>query len=159
MRTISLLFAIALACSLAAAQTKISISGKCVPGESHSIEAGDHPGHVYTVSRFTCTYTKPFDIAGLKSKDFGGAGFQEDDGNKVREDHSSAVGSMDNGDKYYARAQRTITAKDEKSGIGHGTWNYTGGTGRLKGLKGGGTFKCTPEGDCDLEGEYSLPSK
>jgi len=51
MRTVNLLFAIALACSLATAQTKISGSAACAPVvESHSIEVGDHPGHVYVVS-------------------------------------------------------------------------------------------------------------
>lgn len=98
----------------------------------------------------------------IPGKGHTGVTFQEFDGDRVREDHSSAVGSMDNGDKYYVRAQRTITAKEERTGIDQGTWNFTGGTGKLKGLKGKGTFKCTSEGDnatCDIEGEYTLPSK
>jgi hypothetical protein len=69
---------------------------------------------------------------------------------------------MDNGDKYYVRTQAIAPMKDQKLESEAGTWNFTGGTGKLKGLKGKGTYKCTPEGDnvnCDVQGEYSLPSK
>ena len=159
MRTISLLFAIVLACSLAAAQTKVSGTGECPgkPDEIHSIEVGDHPGHIYQISKSTCTWTKPLEIGGLKSKDHTGVEFVEIDGNIIRE-RSSAIGAMDNGDKYYMRTQATSRTNEPTEG----TWNFTGGTGKLKGLKGKGTYKCTPEGDnakCDGEGECTLPSR
>ena len=42
-----------------------------------------------------------------------------------------------------------------------GTWTYTGGTGKLKGIKGKGTFKGTPNPDgtmtYQVDGEYQLP--
>jgi hypothetical protein len=45
---------------------------------------------------------------------------------------------------------------------GDGTWSFTGGTGKLKGLKGKGTYKDsgTPDGklEAQLEGDYSLPA-
>ena len=163
-RTLSLLFAITAAASLATAQNKLSGSATCPgkPGESHSIEVGDHPGHAYVISKSVCTWTKPFEIAGIKSKDHTIVGFQEIDGSKIT-DRSSAVGTMDNGDKYYVRAQGTSRTKDQKFEGNDGSWNFTGGTGKLKGLKGKGTYKCAPEGDnnrCDIiEGEYTLPSK
>jgi len=40
-----------------------------------------------------------------------------------------------------------------------GTWGFTGGSGKLKGIKGKGTFTCSPSGDgvaCEVEGEYQL---
>jgi hypothetical protein len=40
-----------------------------------------------------------------------------------------------------------------------GTWGFTGGSGKLKGIKGKGTFTCAPSGDgvaCEVEGEYQL---
>ena len=44
---------------------------------------------------------------------------------------------------------------------GEGTWSFTGGTGKLKGLKGKGTFKssgATADATEDqVEGEYTLP--
>lgn len=42
---------------------------------------------------------------------------------------------------------------------GKGTWGFTGGTGKLKGIKGKGTYTCKPSGDentCEVEGEYEL---
>ena len=42
-----------------------------------------------------------------------------------------------------------------------GTWSFTGGTGKLKGIKGKGTYKGTgaPDGTVtyEVEGEYELP--
>ena len=42
-----------------------------------------------------------------------------------------------------------------------GTWSFTGGTGKLKGIKGKGTCKGTfkPDGTSswDMEGEYQMP--
>jgi hypothetical protein len=52
--------------------------------------------------------------------------------------------------------------KDQNYESGEGTWSFTGGTGKLKGIKGKGMYKCKPEGDnvtCDIEGEYTLPAK
>jgi len=163
MTIVKLLFAITLAASVAAGQTKISGSLQCSPKpiETHSIEVGDRPGHAYEIDKVTCTWTKPAEIAGLKSKDYTSVSSGEFDGNKLRY-HASGFGSMDNGDKCYVRLQGTVTMKDQKMESDEGTLNYTGGTGKLKGLKGKGTYKCTPEGDnttCDMEGEYSLPSR
>ena len=164
MRMGNLLLAITLAASVAAGQTKVSGSAQCSgkPIESHSIEVGDHPGHTYEISKGSCAWTKPMEIAGLKSKDHTSVDFSEIDGNKASSFQSSAVGSMDNGDKYYSRAQSSPTTKNQKPESGEGTFTFTGGTGKLKGLKGKGTYTCTPEGDnviCDVQGEYSLPSK
>jgi hypothetical protein len=126
-----------------------------------AIEIGDHRGHAYVISKGPCTWTKPLKIAGLQTKDHTGVGFSEINGNKARE-HSSAVGGMDNADKYYVRTQGTAAMKDGKFESSEGTWSFTGGTGKLKGLKGEGTYKCTNQGEnnnCDVEGEYTLPSK
>jgi len=163
MTIFKLLCAITLAASVAAAQNKLSGTVQCPaqPNESLSIEVGDHPGHAYVISKGACTWTKPLEIAGLKSKDDAAAGFAEVDGNRARE-HSSQVDAMDNGDKYYVRTQGTATTKDQKFESGEGTWSFAGGTGKLKGVKGKGTYKCKPEGDnvnCDVEGEYTLSSK
>jgi hypothetical protein len=164
MTIVKLLLAITWAASVAAAQTQLSGTAQCSgkPTESYTIEVGDHPGHAYVISKGPCTWTKPMEIAGLKSKDQTGVDFSEIDGNKSRT-HGSGVGSMDNGDKFYFRNQDAPTMNDQKPESGELTFTFTGGTGKLKGLKGKGTVKCTPEGDnvnCDIiQGEYSLPTK
>jgi len=163
MRIFKLLCAIALGACLSAAQTKVSGTAECSeqPSDSHAIEVGDHPGHAYTIGRETCTWTKPLEIAGLKSTGDSAADFMEVDGNKGR-DHSSRVGTTDGGDKFYVRTEGTDVLKGQKLESGEGTWSFAGGTGKLKGLKGKGTYKCEPAGDnidCDVEGDYTLPSK
>jgi hypothetical protein len=163
MNIVKLLFAIVLAASIAAAQNKVSGTAQCPgkPGESHSIEVGDHPGHSYNVAKGECTWTKPLEIAGLKTTGDSAADFMEVDGNRARE-HSFRVETTDGGDKYYVRTQGTDTMKDQKLESGQGTWSFAGGTGKLKGIKGKGTYKCMPSGDnvdCDVEGEYTLPAK
>lgn len=161
--TIKLLCTIALAASIAAAQTKVSGTAQCPgkPGESHSIEVGDHPGHSYNVAKAECTWTTPLEIAGLKTTSDSAADFMEIDGSRARE-HSFRVETTDGGDKYYVRTQGTDTMKEGKLAGGEGTWSFAGGTGKLKGVKGKGTYKCQPAGDnvdCDVEGEYTLASK
>src|SRR5438132_5375686 len=144
MRIVNVLVAITLAVSAAAGQTKISGSVHC-PGkadESHTLEVGDHPGHVYIIEKGTCTYTTPAEIAGVKVIDETGVSFTEIDGKNVRF-HSSDVGRMENGDKYFGGIRGSAVTNEPGSG---GTWTFTGGTGKLKGLKGKGTFKCTFEG-------------
>jgi hypothetical protein len=98
------------------AQTKLSGTAQCpaTPSESHATEVGDHPGHAYTIVKGGCTWTKPFEIAGLKSKDDAAAEFSEIDANRAR-DHSSRVEGMDNGDECYLRTQGTHTMKDQNT--------------------------------------------
>ena|SRR5437016_7596423 len=61
-----------------AAQTKLSGAGTCAkPDVTHTIPIGDRPNHAFTISKTTCRWTKPFAIAGLRSK--GGTGVQSDE--------------------------------------------------------------------------------
>jgi hypothetical protein len=58
---------------------------------------------------------------------------------------------MDSGDKVFAchQGEGTYAYGNE------GTWSFTGGSGKLKGIKGKGTYTCSPSG-WDIEGEYQL---
>jgi hypothetical protein len=166
MRIVNVLVAITLAASAAAGQTKISGSMHCGGGkgdESHRIEVGDHPGHVYMIDKGTCTNTTPLEIAGVKVKgDYTGVTFTEID-TKIVRSHGSDITTMENGDKVFGTTQGTASPNDPNFG---GTWTYTGGTGKFRGIKGKGTYKCKFEGklgespsNCEWEGEYSLPAK
>ena len=143
MKTFKLLCAIALAASMAAAQTKVSGTAQCPgkPGESHAIDVSDHPGHAYTIAKAECTWTKPMEIKGLKTTGDSSADFMEVDGSRARE-HSFRVETTDGGDKYYIRTQGTDAMKDQNFVSGEGTWSFAGGTGKLKGIKGKGTYPC-----------------
>jgi hypothetical protein len=142
------------------AQTKNSGTIQCgKPDPAHTIEVGDKPNHSLGVSKSTCTWTKPLDIAGLKSKD-GYSVFTADTTGDKFSGHGIHVSTMDNGDKIYVRFQGGGSTKDGVTQVDSGTWSYTGGTGKLKGIKGHGTYKGKGSADgvtYEVEGDYQLP--
>jgi hypothetical protein len=146
----------------AVAQTKISGTGKCgQPEKQEAIEAGDRPGHMLTIAKAACTWTTPFEVAGVKTKTYTAATTMDASGQKATV-RGYVVVTMENGDKTFVRInQGTATmTKDGKPVSGEGTWSYTGGTGKFKGITGKGTYKSKPAGDTFedmIEGEYSLP--
>ena len=102
---------------------------------------GDKPGHVLILEKGTgspCTWSVPAEIAGLKSTEWNGADTVDVMGAKFQT-RGYGVMTMENGDKAYARYQGAGTVK-EGVATSEGTWSYTGGTGKLKGLKGKGTL-------------------
>jgi hypothetical protein len=69
------------------------------------------------------------------------------------------VGIMDNGDKFYITFH-WATLKDGHPESVKGDWVFTGGTGKLKGIRGKGTYTATENetgGEANMEGEYSVP--
>ena len=158
----SLAVALVLA-AVAGAQTKMSGTIQCgKPDPQHMIEAGDRANHSYMIGKVNCTWTKTFEIAGVQSKDGGSTFFEEISGNSSR-GHAVHTTTMANGDKAYVRYQGTSTYKDGAPQSAEGKWSFTGGTGKLKGLKGQGTTKGKAGADgsvtYEIEGEYQLPTK
>ena len=153
------LFVLALAIA-AKAQTRISGVLQCAkPDPQHMIQVGDRPNHVFVISQSKCTWTKPFEMAGIEAKEQVDTGFSEISGDTAR-DRGYGTGTMANGDNYHVRWQGRSTLKAGALQSVEGKWSFTRGTAKLKGLKGQGTFKCTPAGEgtsCDVEGEYQLP--
>ena len=148
--------------ALAGAQTKISGVALCAPpNPAHQLTVGDKPGHAYGVAQGTCTWTQPWEIAGVKNTQGIGTQIQEIMGDtmKVR---GTFVDSMANGDKASYNFEFTLATKtDGPHAINH-KWELVGGTGKLAGVKGKGTCIGTPAGsDGSLnyacEGEYTLP--
>src|SRR6266478_6253433 len=127
--------------TISLAQTKISGTVQCGKSdEQHALEVGDHPGHSLMISKGRCTWTKPMDIAGTQTKEDLGTNFDEVHGNKSQ-GHGYVGGTMANGDKMYVRIQGSSTLKDSVVDSAEGAWSFTGGTGKLKGVKGKGTYK------------------
>lgn len=163
MRTISLL-AVGAALSFAtvvAAQTKISGTSQCgKPDQQQKIDVGDRPDHAFTISQGKCTWTKPWEIAGIQSKEGVGTSFAEISGTTART-RGYFVDTMANGDKAHYRTESADTLKDGVPQSVDGKWTLIRGTGKLKGIKGQGTYKCQAAGEgstCDVEGEYTLPA-
>lgn len=149
-----------LACMSAGAQTKLSGTLTCNKADpSYKVEAGDRPGHVYVLEKNACTWTQPADIGGDKMKDGYSVGTTEVTGTRaiVRGTH---VTTMASGDKTFVAFRDSYSIKDGKPADSKGEWGYTGGTGKLKGLRGKGTYKATENADGTItvavEGEYEL---
>jgi hypothetical protein len=145
----------------ASAQTKVSGTLQCAkPDQQQAIAVGDRPNHSFAISQTKCTWTKPLEMAGIQTKEDVYTGFNEVSGNRARGQLYGVV-TMTNGDKYYVRGQGSTTMKDGVPESAEGTWSFAGGTGKLKGLKGKGTYKGkgAPDGTStyEVEGEYELP--
>jgi hypothetical protein len=145
---------------VAGAQTKITGSAHCAKGDpSYSIEVTDHPGHTWKLEKAVCTWTTPIEIAGIKTKDGVDVRSIESTATKMTSS-GTHVSTMENGDKFYVSFHDTAAVKDGKPGNAMGTWSFTGATGKLKGLKGKGTyvgkFQADGSADVDVEGEYTM---
>jgi hypothetical protein len=147
--------------ALAAAQTKISGTVKCGnPDQQSKLDIGDKPGHAFAISQGKCTWTKPMEIAGIQTKEDVDTSTEEITTNKVRAS-GYVLGTMSNGDKFIVRTDGTDTMKDGKPEGTSGTWKFVSGTGKIKGIKGGGKFTGKPDAEgamvIEVEGEYTLP--
>jgi hypothetical protein len=151
---------LSLTTTLATAQTKTVGDGKCAkPDQQQSLDVGDRAGHALAIARVSCTWTNPWEMAGLKTKDYAVTAVDDVSGAKVQE-RGYVVVTMDNGDKAFVRYSGTSTTAKDGSTAGDGTWSYTGGTGKLKGLTGKGTYKSAGNADSatdHVEGDYMLP--
>jgi len=85
------------------AQTKLSGAGTCAkPDVTHTIAIGDRPNHSFTISQYKCRWTKPFAIAGLRSK--GGAGVQSDElSDSTSQFHGYFLDTMSDGNQAHYR--------------------------------------------------------
>jgi hypothetical protein len=162
-RLLWILAATCLAVSTSLAQTpasgKTASSWKCsVPNPVNALPVGDEPNHMYAVEQVKCTATKG-EIAGVKEKEGTGTEFAEVTGDTSK-GHGVFVETLDNGDKAFVSYTFTGTSKNKMMVSGSNKWTFTGGTGMLKGVKGGGTCKAkgNPDGSAnfDCSGTYTL---
>ncbi|HYW45822.1 MAG TPA: hypothetical protein VE959_23360 [Bryobacteraceae bacterium] len=141
-----------------AAQSKQSGVGKCEekPEISQPAEVGDRANHRLVLTKQACTWTTPMEMGGLKSKSYVITVLSDVAGTRSQ-DRGYVVTTMDNGDKAYVRFQgaSTFPAKEGEPGTGEGTWTYTGGTGKLRGLTGKGTYKSANSED-HVDGEWAI---
>ena len=158
MRRFLLAVAVVFFCAaVASAQTKVSGTAQCpgTPDVQHTIPAGDFPEHTLGVEQSKCTWSKPQEIGADKSKDARVTQTTEVTESLLRV-HGVIVVTMESGDKIFGWYQGTAPAKDAQVTEGlKGSWEYTGGSGKFKGIKGKGTFTCGDDG-CVVEGEYQL---
>lgn len=153
-----ILMALAAVCfALAAASAQPKVFGTFQCGKAYPqlvIPVGDRPDHSLGLYQSNCTYTKPIEISGAKSTEA-----VNTLSNDVIGDATSwrgfMVATMDSGDKFFILYQGAGERKRGAFVRNKGTRSFSGGSGRLNGIRGKGTYTCTPSG-CDLEGEYQL---
>jgi len=145
----------------ASGQTKFSGSQTCTkPDPNYTVAVDDRMNHVMSLTKDKCTWTKG-ELAGVQLKvdddtiwsDISGA---------AAVDRGYGVTQLANGDKAFVRFDGRTTLMNDAPVSGRGTWTFTGGTGKLKGLKGKGTYtgKYASDGSAtfDVEGDYQLPT-
>jgi hypothetical protein len=149
-------------CATAAqAQTKFTASQLCAKPDSQLIvPVDDRPGHALGVLHFKCQWTTPIQIGSDASKDGEDVETIEISGHSQRAD-GRHMSTMQSGDRIFVSYWGQETMKDSELVASKGTWAFTGGTGKLKGIIGKGTYTCAPSGDstgCDVQGQYQLTS-
>jgi hypothetical protein len=157
----SLLFlGVLVAFSLSAA-TKTSGTAMCKqdPASPAPLAANDAPGHAFVVGKAQCTWTG-FPVAGQEYKEGVSISMGEISGDTNTYSGYHVATTM-TGDTSVSKFQGSTKMKDGKPVSESGTWTLTGGTGKLKGIKGKGTYTGTANADGSMsykvEGEYSLP--
>ena len=146
----------------AGAQTKFTGTVQCAKADpDYNVDAGDHPGHSFNLSKSSCKWGADTTINGLKITDDVGAGIGETTATKTTTS-GTRMGTMENGDKFFATVRDSSPMKDGKPTDIEGTFTITSGTGKLKGIKGHGTYKVIPAADgsatVTVDGEYTMPA-
>jgi len=146
--------------SAASAQTKVSGKAHCAKGDpEHAIEVGDAAGHVLTLRKAACTWNEGMEIAGMKAKTGLDVASGEVTGATMR-DNGYHTATMDNGDRFTVHFTGTAKMNKDNTGTFDGKWSFVSGTGKLKGIKGSGTYKGTAaadgSSDVTVEGDYAM---
>ena len=131
------------------------------PEKEYAFEVGDRPGHSLIISQRKCIWTKPLEVIGTHTKDGIATQFVEQmEG--ILHLHGFEVDTLDSGDKLTLRIMGQIAGESGPAKIA-GRWGLMRGTGKLKGIKGGGGYEgqLAPDGSItfELEGEYVPPDR
>lgn len=126
------------------------------PDPEYSIDVPDRPGHALVLGKRKCMWTEPMVLLGAKTKTGEADSFTERMEGTLHI-HSFEVDTLDDGEKLTWQSQGQVLA--EKGPVSSkGRWSLMRGTGKFKGIKGGGTYEGTLEADdvltLELEGVY-----
>jgi hypothetical protein len=126
------------------------------PDPEHSIEVPDRPGHALMISKRKCIWTEPMVVIGAKTRDGVAVSFTEKMEGTLHT-HGFEVDTLDNGEKLTWQSMDQVLA-EKGPATAKGRWSLMRGTGKYKGIKGGGTYEGKLEADdvlvLDLEGIY-----
>lgn len=153
--------ALAVLVTTSAAQTSMKLDGKvdCAkPEPQHVVEVKDAEKHAMILGVAKCSWNSGT-LGGQQLKDEEDTITSDATGNSSN-DKGYGVGSVANGDKYFVHFKGTSVLKDGVPVSAECTWKFTGGTGKLSGIKGKGTCKGTFQKDgaaaWEIKGDYEL---
>jgi len=126
------------------------------PDPAYALDVPDRSGHALLLTHRKCTWTQPLVILGAKTKDGVAVNFTEKMEGTLHM-HGFEVDTLDDGEKLTMRTMNQVLA--EKGPVStRGRWSFMRGTGKYKGIKGGGTYEGKLEADnsltLNLEGDY-----
>lgn len=120
------------------------------PDPAYSLDVPDRAGHSLIINHRKCTWTEPLVILGAKTKTGVEDGFTEKMEGTLHV-HSYEVDTLDDGEKISMKIEAHILA--EKGPVTtRGRFNFMSGSGKFKGIAGGGTC----EGNLDAEDVLTL---
>jgi hypothetical protein len=126
------------------------------PEKAYTIDVPDRPGHSLIITHRKCTWTEPMEILGGKTKDGEWDSFVERMEGSLRP-HSYEIDTMDDGEKITFQTMGHVES-DKNPTTTKGRFSYMRGTGKYKGIKGGGTYEGNIDANdvmtLELEGEY-----
>ncbi len=137
----------------------VNVEGKVrcdKPDPAYSIEVPDRPGHALMIARRKCTWTEPMLIMGAKTKEGVAVGYAEKSEGML---HVSGfeTDTLDNGEKLTWKSMGQVLA-EKGPATATGRWSLMRGTGKFKGIKGGGSYEEKLDADdvlvLELEGVY-----
>ena len=157
LKTIAAVLCLLFVAGMAQAQNNVSGSGKCAKGDpSYKVDIGSN--HSFLLEQNKCTWDKPMEINGVKSKE-GVASVSYDMNRNKATYHGYYMDTMENGDKAEYHYHGTGILKDGQMQGFSEQWTLVRGSGKLKGVKGKGSCKGTGTADggstFDCDGEYT----
>src|SRR5580658_3984181 len=137
----------------------IKVEGKVrcdKPDPEYSIDVPDRPGHALIIAKRKCNWTEPMLIMGAKTKDGVAVGYSEKSEGML---HISGfeTDTLNNGEKLTWKSMGQVLA-EKGPATATGRWSLMRGTGKFKGIKGGGSYEEKLDADdvlvLELEGVY-----
>ncbi len=137
----------------------IKVEGKVrcdKPDPAYSIEVPDRPGHALMITKRKCTWTEPMQFAGAKTKDGVAVAFAEKSEGMLHV-NGFETDTLDNGEKLTWKTMGQVLA-EKGPATATGRWSLMRGTGKFRGIRGGGSFDEKLDADdvlvLELEGVY-----
>jgi hypothetical protein len=143
----------------AASANLVNIKGKLrcdKPNPNYALDVPDRPGHSLILEERKCTWTEPFVILGGKTRGGVWMAFIERKEGGL-DPHTFEVDTLNDGEKITFQTILHVSAEKGPTTI-KGRFSFMRGTGKYKGIKGGGTMEGSLGADdvitFDLEGVY-----